>query len=332
MTVEAAIYISDYDPSTVGDTTDPTEGGAQLSMVKQVQLNTWTAIAGAVNSSHTELNALDLTTGFGTAENSKALVVSPTGTLNASIITWSNLGIVTTADINGGTIDGTVIGGSTPAAGTFTNLTVTGTFSGTGGSIDSTPIGGTTPAAGAFTTLTASGAVTFVSGTINGTAIGGTTPAAGAFTTLTASGAITFTSGTLNGVTIGGTTPAAATFTTATAANNLSTGTLGFTTGAGGSVTQTTSRTTSVTINKACGSIQLFAAAGSTTWATFTVSNSTVAIGDTPIVVQRTGSNLYEIHVTKVDNGSFNISQRTTGGTTSEAPVFNFVVIKGVTA
>ena len=37
--------------------------------------------------------------------------------------TWSDLGTVTTVDINGGTIDGAVIGGAAAAAGTFTNLT-----------------------------------------------------------------------------------------------------------------------------------------------------------------------------------------------------------------
>ena len=40
--------------------------------------------------------------------------------------TWANLGTVTTADLNGGTIDGTVIGGASAAAGTFTTLTSTG--------------------------------------------------------------------------------------------------------------------------------------------------------------------------------------------------------------
>lgn len=38
--------------------------------------------------------------------------------------TITNLGTVTTADINGGTIDGSVIGGASAAAGTFTNLTL----------------------------------------------------------------------------------------------------------------------------------------------------------------------------------------------------------------
>ncbi|HUX00264.1 MAG TPA: hypothetical protein VMY35_04725, partial [Phycisphaerae bacterium] len=36
--------------------------------------------------------------------------------------TWTNLGAVTTVDINGGTVDGTAIGGSTPAAGAFTTI------------------------------------------------------------------------------------------------------------------------------------------------------------------------------------------------------------------
>lgn len=44
--------------------------------------------------------------------------------------TIANLGTVTTADINGGTVDGTVIGGASAAAGTFTTVAgTTGTFS-----------------------------------------------------------------------------------------------------------------------------------------------------------------------------------------------------------
>jgi hypothetical protein len=40
--------------------------------------------------------------------------------------------IADTADINAGTIDATVIGGSTPAAGAFTTLSITSTFSANG--------------------------------------------------------------------------------------------------------------------------------------------------------------------------------------------------------
>lgn len=105
---------------------------------------------------------------------------------------------------------------------------------------------------------------------------------------------------------------------------------IGYAAGAGGTVTQGTSRTTPVTINKVCGSITMFTAAGSTTAATFTVNNSTATINNTIIVNQRSGTNLYDLLVTAVANGSFNITFRTTGGTASDAPVINFTVIKSV--
>jgi hypothetical protein len=107
---------------------------------------------------------------------------------------------------------------------------------------------------------------------------------------------------------------------------------IGYATGAGGTVVQGTSRTTPVTIDKVCGSITMFTAAGSTTAATFTVNNSTVTIDDTIIVNQRSGTNLYDLLVTAVANGSFNITFRTTGGTASDSPVINFTVIHSVTA
>jgi trimeric autotransporter adhesin len=79
---------------------------------------------------------------------------------------------VTGIDINSGTIDGTAIGGTTPAALSAT----TGSFS---------------------STLGVTGAATFsstVAGAFNGT-LGATTPSTGAFTTLTASGEITANGG-----------------------------------------------------------------------------------------------------------------------------------------
>jgi len=113
-----------------------------------------------------------------------------------------------------------------------------------------------------------------------------------------------------------------------------STGTagVGYATGAGGTVTQGSSRTTGVTLNKTSGAITLFSAAGSATAATFTVTNSTVAATDVIILNQKSGTDLYDLMVTAVSAGSFNITFRTTGGTTTEQPVFNFAVIKGVAA
>ena len=109
-------------------------------------------------------------------------------------------------------------------------------------------------------------------------------------------------------------------------------GALGYGAGAGGAVTQATSRTTGVTLNKAAGAITLVSAAGSTAWQSFTVTNSAVGANDTVNVCQKSGTDLYEIHVTAVAAGSFRISFRTTGGITTEQPVFNFAVVKGAIA
>lgn len=127
----------------------------------------------------------------------------------------------------------------------------------------------------------------------------------------------------------------AATGTSLTASGTIvSVGTagIGYGAGAGGTVTQATSRTTGVTLNKISGSITLVSAAGSATAATFAVTNSTVAATDVIILNQKSGTDLYDLMVTAVGTGSFNITFRTTGGTTTEQPVFNFAVIKAVTA
>lgn len=100
--------------------------------------------------------------------------------------------------------------------------------------------------------------------------------------------------------------------------------------GLGGTVTQATSRTTGVTLNKGAGAITLFAAAGSATLATFTVTNSAVAANDVVVISSKSGTNVYIALVTAVAAGSFNVSFYTTGGTASDSPVFNFVVVKGV--
>jgi hypothetical protein len=104
---------------------------------------------------------------------------------------------------------------------------------------------------------------------------------------------------------------------------------VGYSTGAGGVVIQGTSRTTGVTINKITGQITLFSAAGTTSATTFTVTNSTVNTTDAIILTQHTGTDLYDLMVTKTTLGSFDITFRTTGGTTTEQPIFNFAVIKG---
>jgi hypothetical protein len=110
---------------------------------------------------------------------------------------------------------------------------------------------------------------------------------------------------------------------------NAGTTGLGYAAGAGGAVTQLTSRATGVTLNKLTGAITLVSAAGSTTPFTFTVTNSTVAATDTVVMNCKSATDLWEIFVTAVSAGSFKVTAFTTGGTTVEQPVFNFTVIKG---
>jgi hypothetical protein len=107
---------------------------------------------------------------------------------------------------------------------------------------------------------------------------------------------------------------------------------IGYATGAGGTITQGTSRTTGVTLNKVSGAITLVSAAGSASYQSFTVTNSAVAATDVVIVNQKSGTDKYITLVTNVAAGSFQITFATTGGTTTEQPVFNFAVIKAVTA
>ena len=125
----------------------------------------------------------------------------------------------------------------------------------------------------------------------------------------------------------------AATATSLTAAGKVlgssSAGKTGYTTGAGSTVVQTTSRTTTVLLNRPTGSITLFSAAGSTTAATFTVSNNIVTATDLIILNQKSGTDKYDLMVTAVAANSFDITFRTTGGTTTETPVFSFAVISG---
>lgn len=70
-------------------------------------------------------NEITVTNGDGVAG---APTLSLPSTMSFAGKTIADLGNVTTADINGGTLDGVTIGGSTPGAGTFAGLTATGTL------------------------------------------------------------------------------------------------------------------------------------------------------------------------------------------------------------
>lgn len=105
---------------------------------------------------------------------------------------------------------------------------------------------------------------------------------------------------------------------------------IGYSTGSGGAITQTASRTTGVTLNTVSGDITLVSAAGLASFQSFTVTNSAVAATDTVHVTQKSGTDLYQIFVTATGAGTFRITYATTGGTTTEQPVFHFNIMKGV--
>lgn len=123
-------------------------------------------------------------------------------------------------------------------------------------------------------------------------------------------------------------------------ANKLSsihpTGGIGYHIGAGGTITQITSKATGVTLDKVCGAITMDAASlGSLTSVTFTLTNSAIASTDVIHVIHSsTGTNLaYRIDVSNVTNGTCDITvTNLTGGALGEAIVLTYVVIKAVTS
>lgn len=114
---------------------------------------------------------------------------------------------------------------------------------------------------------------------------------------------------------------------------------LGYGTGAGGSVTQATNRTTGVTLNNLSGQITTNnASLAAEVAAVFTVTNSQVAINDVVVVSQQSGSNGGDtnIYVSAVAAGSFNIAvannNPAAGTAETGAIIINFAVIKAVSS
>lgn len=113
---------------------------------------------------------------------------------------------------------------------------------------------------------------------------------------------------------------------------------IGYAAGDGSTATQTTSRTTGVTINALTGGITTNnASLAAEASADFVVTNNKVAITDSVIVSQRSGSNGGGtiVAVSAVAAGSFSIrvhNGNVAGGTAETgAIIINFAVIKGST-
>lgn len=108
----------------------------------------------------------------------------------------------------------------------------------------------------------------------------------------------------------------------------------GYGTGAGGTVTQATSKATGVTLNSRCGQITLNAAAlAADTTVSFVLTNSAIAAGDVLILNHISGGTAgsYLLNARSAA-GSATIDVRNiTAGSLSEAIVIAFAVIKATT-
>lgn len=107
--------------------------------------------------------------------------------------------------------------------------------------------------------------------------------------------------------------------------------------GTGGTVTQATSKSTGVTLNKLCGQITMNnAQLNRVTSVTFTLTNSFIDTTDVLVVNIASGATAgaYTITTEVIAAGSCNISLHNllTGSDLSEAVVLNFAVIKAVNA
>ena len=111
---------------------------------------------------------------------------------------------------------------------------------------------------------------------------------------------------------------------------------VGYSTGTGGTVTQATSKSTGVTLNKRCGQITMNnAALSAAAEVSFTFTNSTIAATDVVVTAISSGATAgaYNTHVDAIAAGSCRISiTNFSAGTLSEAIVLNFAVIKAVTS
>lgn len=154
------------------------QGGASgsISFANLTVTTSFTSSGTATMASLTLSSALGLASG-GTGATSASGARTSLGLGSISTQDANNIGV------SGGAIDGTTIGGSTAAAGTFTNVTASGTVNFTGATVSDL---------GTVTTADING------GTIDGTVIGGSTAAAGTFTNVTASGIVNFTGATVS--------------------------------------------------------------------------------------------------------------------------------------
>lgn len=114
-----------------------------------------------------------------------------------------------------------------------------------------------------------------------------------------------------------------------------STKTLGYSTGAGGTVVQSTSKSTPVTLNKPCGQITMHnATLAGGAGVSFALNNSVIKSTDVVnISIQSGNGNQYNVWTYGQSDGQVGIVlQNVISSPLTESVVLNFVVVKGVVA
>jgi hypothetical protein len=147
------------------------------------------------------------------------------------------------------------------------------------------------------------------------------------------------TAGAMDNMVIGATTPKAGTFASVTSQgsvlSNSATAGIGYATGAGGTVTQATSKSTGVTLNKVCGTITMNnASLASRTAVSFTLTNSAIAATDQVLVQHDSVGSIGNYGAfAQPASGSATITvYNNAASALGEAIVLRFVVIKAVTS
>lgn len=253
-----------------------------------------------------------------TLDTNGNLVLAPNGTGSVS---------AAKVDITGGTITG--ITNLVATGGTISGVTFTGSFVGLT-LIESATLATSAAAAGCNlngSTLAADGTDTNIN--INITPKG--------------TGEVNISKVDIDAGAIDGTTIGANAVATIKGSTVLATQASGYATGAGGTVTQLTSRTTGVTLNQACGEITLVAGTLAGHGADeFALTNSEIAASDVVIVNIKSGAaagtrKYYTVGVTSVSAGSCTISVGNNDNGTipsagTDTLVLSFAVVKGVTS
>ena len=116
---------------------------------------------------------------------------------------------------------------------------------------------------------------------------------------------------------------------------NLNTDKAGYITGDGGTVTQATSKSTAVTLNKKCGTVTMNGAAlAADAIVSFTLTNSTIAATDVVVLNHASAGTAgkYALNAqAAAGSASINVTN-ISAGSLSEAIVIRFAVIKAVAA